>query len=60
MTVWSDSAIQKVAVQLELTVFSTFIVFITCYIGYGISEDCTYDHRSVKTGHPVRSAIHKH
>ena len=20
----------------------------------------TYDHRSVKTGHPVRSAIHKH
>jgi hypothetical protein len=21
---------------------------------------CTYDHRSVRTGHPVRSAIHKH
>jgi hypothetical protein len=20
----------------------------------------TYDHRSVRTGHPVRSAIHKH
>jgi hypothetical protein len=27
------------------------------FIAAGIS---TYDHRSVKTGHPVRSAIHKH
>ena len=26
----------------------------------GISGESTYDHRSVKTGHPVRSAIHKH
>ena len=23
-------------------------------------QQSTYDHRSVKTGHPVRSAIHKH
>ena len=25
-----------------------------------MSRSNTYDHRSVKTGHPVRSAIHKH
>jgi hypothetical protein len=24
------------------------------------SYTSTYDHRSVRTGHPVRSAIHKH
>jgi hypothetical protein len=24
------------------------------------TQSSTYDHRSVKTGHPVRSAIHKH
>jgi hypothetical protein len=30
--------------------------------GYIMTKDLTstYDHRSVKTGHPVRSAIHKH
>ena len=27
---------------------------------YFILVTVTYDHRSVKTGHPVRSAIHKH
>ena len=27
---------------------------------FNLSEGNTYDHRSVKTGHPVRSAIHKH
>jgi hypothetical protein len=26
----------------------------------GKDYNSTYDHRSVKTGHPVRSAIHKH
>jgi hypothetical protein len=25
-----------------------------------IKRSFTYDHRSVRTGHPVRSAIHKH
>jgi hypothetical protein len=27
---------------------------------YLVSNQDTYDHRSVRTGHPVRSAIHKH
>jgi hypothetical protein len=31
-------------------------IYIICKIG-GLN---TYDHRSVRTGHPVRSAIHKH
>jgi hypothetical protein len=32
------------------------------YTGYDYhyGRKFTYDHRSVKTGHPVRSAIHKH
>jgi hypothetical protein len=30
------------------------------YILLFLGQMYTYDHRSVKTGHPVRSAIHKH
>jgi hypothetical protein len=29
-------------------------------MNYTAGDTYTYDHRSVKTGHPVRSAIHKH
>jgi hypothetical protein len=32
----------------------------TTFLNYVESSADTYDHRSVRTGHPVRSAIHKH
>ena len=32
----------------------------TCYINYSNGTTNTYDHRLVRTGHPVRSAILKH
>jgi hypothetical protein len=36
--------------------------FTDCFRHYKASSSdiVTYDHRSVRTGHPVRSAIHKH
>jgi hypothetical protein len=43
---------------------SGFIFYFTCYklsrIMLIFEKENTYDHRSVRTGHPVRSAIHKH
>jgi hypothetical protein len=35
---------------------SKYLRLIMAY--FGLND--TYDHRSVRTGHPVRSAIHKH
>jgi hypothetical protein len=39
---------------------SASIFIVNKYITNVSFEINTYDHRSVKTGHPVRSAIHKH
>jgi hypothetical protein len=34
--------------------------FIPIFNMHNFGGEDTYDHRSVRTGHPVRSAIHKH
>jgi hypothetical protein len=43
--------------ELPVSILEAHFVFVHSACLYGTS---TYDHRSVRTGHPVRSAIHKH
>jgi hypothetical protein len=70
--VWSGSDFEAAPLALQLLKHSSLMAMQSSDDGSGkiattvnyktvvISPTSTYDHRSVKTGHPVRSAIHKH